>query len=463
MKIHIIVVLTLLTYSLNAQGIRQDGGYLVNSGIINLSSDFGLRINDTLNSQSNSQISFEGNAQQDIQGSGNLNFYNIRMNNSSAGVQLHSDANLSGTLFMVVGDFDLLDQELNLGSLGAVSGENTNSMIKATDGTGSYTAGNDAGDGRIINTVSIGTSGLTNVAGLGIDVTPVSNWGASSVWRDHQQVVGVQNDLSVFRKYTIAPTNASNLQANISIEYNASELNGNSSGSLKMYQLKDNGAKGVEWEELTSTDNGSKVSATSNDNNLSELTVTLAGTGSVLPVSLLSFSSYCDGELVRIQWKTASELNNDYFIIEKSEDGTNYSELIRVNGQGNSNTLSEYEYLDYNGNGTTFYYRLTQVDYDGKTKVYDPIVSQCGLNTDLSFKVVNPAKNSIIILADQDLNQEIDIYLYDMGGKLLYTKSMGQNKRRWLIPAAQFEEGVYQLVFRGKSFIETKPVILIKE
>ena len=453
----------LMAQSIFAQGIRVDGGYLVNSGTINLSQDFNLEVNSTLNSQTNSQISFEGNSLQSINGSGNLNFSSIRLNNSGAGVHLNANASLSETLYLVSGDFDLLDYNLDLGSTGMVSGENSNSMIKSTDGSGNYINGSNAGDGKILNSVSISTSGLNDVGGLGIDVIPSINWGSCLVWRDHQQVVGVQSDISVFRKYTILPTNAANIQASVSIEYDASELNGNTSGSLKMYQLKDNGAKGVDWEELVSFDNGTKVTATTNDNNLAELTVTLAGSGSVLPVSLLSFDAYCDDNYVRLQWKTASELNNDYFILEKSIDGILFLEIAMISGQGSSNKLTQYEFLDFNDSDKPIYYRLSQIDYDGKKTIYKPLVSQCGNGDAISFKVVNPAHNQIILLSNKLLNQEVTAYLYDMGGKQLMVKALSQNQQRWVFPMVQFNDGVYQLLLRGVDFVDTKSIILIKD
>lgn len=96
-----------------------------------------------------------------------------------------------------------------------------------------------------------------------------------------------------------------------------------------------------------------------------------------LPIELVNFYGKHYGENIKLFWTTASEINNDYFIIYKSSDGINYSELDRVDGSGNSNVYMNYEYLDNQICDTIVYYKLRQVDYDGKYTESDPIAMQC--------------------------------------------------------------------------------------
>jgi hypothetical protein len=97
----------------------------------------------------------------------------------------------------------------------------------------------------------------------------------------------------------------------------------------------------------------------------------------VLPIELVNFYGKHYGENIKLFWTTASEINNDYFIIYKSSDGINYSELDRVNGAGNSNVYINYEHLDNQICDTIAYYKLRQVDYDGKYTESDPIAIRC--------------------------------------------------------------------------------------
>ncbi len=95
---------------------------------------------------------------------------------------------------------------------------------------------------------------------------------------------------------------------------------------------------------------------------------------STLPIELLSFNATFDNNHVVLDWSTASEINNDYFTIERSTDGVNFEILNIVNGAGNSNDILNYETIDNNPLEGTSYYRLKQTDYDGKFE-YSSLVS----------------------------------------------------------------------------------------
>jgi hypothetical protein len=85
-----------------------------------------------------------------------------------------------------------------------------------------------------------------------------------------------------------------------------------------------------------------------------------------LPVELISFTaSVLDHKDVRLQWQTASEVNNDYFIVERSADGKTWEEVTKVKGQGNSNVMSSYSATDKEAYAGISYYRLKQTDFNG--------------------------------------------------------------------------------------------------
>ena len=462
MKIAIFIIAIILSVSVQAQQISVDNGYMVISGTIRIGGGLRLNYAGTLNSKVGSTIVFEGAGIQNISGTGNGGFENLTLDNSSNGVRLQREISVTGDITMTDGDLDLLNNNINLGQNGDIVGENSNSMIKSTSGNGNYTQGADAGNGAIIRSLDISTAGITNAAGLGINITPNTNWGSCNISRKHQRIVGFDGDNSVFRTYKISPTNSANLSANISIKYNPMELNGNNSGSLKMYQLKDNGAKGTEWEELNSSDNGSEVSATTNDNNLTEVTVALAGTNKTLPVSLLNFEAVCDGDIVLLQWKTASEINNNYFIIEKSIDDFQYEEIARIAGSGNSNNLKQYEIIDNNNEAPITYYRLKQVDFDGISKTYDPIVSECGAQKlQINFSVVNPAIEKLQIFVNESLNTNIIIRIYDAEGREVINSQLASNQQQWQIPIAMLSKGMYYIQFIGYNFTQSKSILIL--
>ncbi|MDG1517497.1 MAG: hypothetical protein P8Q42_05675, partial [Flavobacteriales bacterium] len=89
-----------------------------------------------------------------------------------------------------------------------------------------------------------------------------------------------------------------------------------------------------------------------------------------LPVDLIYFEGKRIGSNVLLEWETMAEINNDYFIVEKSTDGENWEEIQTVDGQGNTSEQTYYSQIDIDGCNGTCYYRLTQVDFDGNSEKF---------------------------------------------------------------------------------------------
>ncbi|AII52277.1 T9SS type A sorting domain-containing protein [Hymenobacter sp. APR13] len=102
--------------------------------------------------------------------------------------------------------------------------------------------------------------------------------------------------------------------------------------------------------------------------------------GGVLPVTLTAFAATRTPKAVRCDWKTASELNNDYFVVERSANGREFEGIGTVAGRGTTSQASSYSYLDQQPLDGLAYYRLRQTDLDG-TYHYSPIVAVTGCTT----------------------------------------------------------------------------------
>ncbi|HOE05765.1 MAG TPA: T9SS type A sorting domain-containing protein, partial [Bacteroidales bacterium] len=144
-----------------------------------------------------------------------------------------------------------------------------------------------------------------------------------------------------------------------------------------------------------------------------------------LPVELLSFGAECKDGSVLLSWTTASEINNDYFELERSDDGTNWNVIAHVEGAGNSNEELKYSFIEIIKISGIVYYRLRQVDYDGSSKLSDMVQVRC--NDDLIKPSVmlypNPFNNQLFVATENwDMNS-LDMELYDMLGKKLATWS----------------------------------------
>lgn len=91
----------------------------------------------------------------------------------------------------------------------------------------------------------------------------------------------------------------------------------------------------------------------------------LCDSPSTLPVQFSDFQVVADNKATKITFSTAIEINNDYFSIERSDDGTNYETVGTIKGAGNSNVDQDYSFVDKNPLPGQSYYRVKQTDFDG--------------------------------------------------------------------------------------------------
>ena len=149
-----------------------------------------------------------------------------------------------------------------------------------------------------------------------------------------------------------------------------------------------------------------------------------------LPVELLSFDLSQKENSVLLKWTTASEINSDYFDIEKSQDAINFQTIGRVTAAGNSNVLINYEFKDNDAKAGVFYYRLACYDYDG-TKTYSGILST--KNGAQYFDAGTPYSNGnyLNIPLTSSSSSKIGIEIYDIKGSLIYAtdKPVGKGKQ----------------------------------
>lgn len=137
----------------------------------------------------------------------------------------------------------------------------------------------------------------------------------------------------------------------------------------------------------------------------------------VLPVSLEYFKASVEENSVALSWKTSSEINNNFFAIERSIDGFKFEEIETISGGGNSNVELYYNVTDLKPFSGISYYRLKQVDFDGTTEYFN--IEAVNVEKTLgTFDVYpNPNNGSFIISADADSGYFYSIF--DSAGKLV--------------------------------------------
>jgi hypothetical protein len=151
---------------------------------------------------------------------------------------------------------------------------------------------------------------------------------------------------------------------------------------------------------------------------------------SPLPVELLSFSAVMNEKNeVELHWVTESEINNDYFTVERSLDAEHFENVLTVDGAGNTTTPHEYSTLDRTPLKGISYYRLKQTDFDG-TQTFSQTVSVNNFAGEGSEVVIypNPATEFIVISVRQsDKNAGSILFrVCDISGRTVFVKPLSQ-------------------------------------
>ncbi len=114
--------------------------------------------------------------------------------------------------------------------------------------------------------------------------------------------------------------------------------------------------------------NGSVISA-SPLSSFGSFTLVSTSSSNPLPIELICFSAVLNNQQVDLDWSTATEINNDYFTIERTVDNKLFDAIRMIKGSGNTTSTKRYSLTDYNPLEGVSYYRLRQTDYDGKSTV----------------------------------------------------------------------------------------------
>jgi hypothetical protein len=177
---------------------------------------------------------------------------------------------------------------------------------------------------------------------------------------------------------------------------------------------------------------------------------------SILPVTFTQFDLKEAASSVEISWTTATETNNDYFVIQKSLDTDNWEDILTVNGKGNSNSLNHYSVLDSKTNYGKWYYRIKQVDYNTEYS-YSKVKSiNLSKETNFDFYTHFTDNNTLNISLNNLFENEIIVEIYNMQGILIRDykiESMQKNlivstigNKQALIIVIKFKENTYSKI-----------------
>jgi trimeric autotransporter adhesin len=170
---------------------------------------------------------------------------------------------------------------------------------------------------------------------------------------------------------------------------------------------------------------------------------------------LVEFSGTVVNNGAQLKWSTATEKNNKEFDLYKSLDGVNFKKVNEQPGKGTSNVANSYSYLDKDFNESA-YYKLVQIDLDGKTKAYDDrIVYLKGLIEPQQLIYPNPTRGKLYITGIEGM---MSISVADVLGKTVRSQKLNGNNRAE-IDLTGLPKGVYMLSIKTLSGQQVKKVI----
>ncbi len=162
----------------------------------------------------------------------------------------------------------------------------------------------------------------------------------------------------------------------------------------------------------------------------------------VLPVDLISFEASLKSNGVVIKWISKNESNNAHFILEKSLDGTNFGLLSKLVAKDNTDQQKNYEFVDQTFNQQA-YYRLTQVDINGKTTIFNDLIRFVkGINTTSVVIYPNPT-TAFVTIKSNNFKDGLKVTLSDLTGKILHRNST--QSAQMDVSLEKFPKGLYIL------------------
>jgi hypothetical protein len=192
-------------------------------------------------------------------------------------------------------------------------------------------------------------------------------------------------------------------------------------------------------------------------------------TAAVMPVSLLSFSGEAQEHINRLFWITSTETNNNGFVIERGIDGKHFTAIASIPSKainGNSTTQINYSYSDTRVLTASAYYRLLQMDKDGRVTYSNIIrIKRSPAQTVIAAAFPNPAKEVLHVAISSVKDETIDLVVTDLGGRIVLKQSSAVTKGDNLISLdiRKFSAGQYFITALDKNGSETAVYRFVKQ
>jgi hypothetical protein len=463
---------------------------------INVSGD--MIVNGTLNAIPTSTINFNGTGIQKISGTQPIVIDNLTVNKANGNLKLEAPVTVRGTLNMLDGNIvttltnilEIGSDNFTTGSINWVDGSVVGPLKRwftnttnSTQSSGIFPVGNEGVNryAQVNFTAPSADGGYLIVAfkdGLAPDAYsnfPLQyNEGNSTKYIQNSDQVGYW-EMTPYsasgQMYGALDDVAYTLRLRINVPTSVAQGGHilNDPPGIRLIRAKGNAAGGHEPWTLAGTYSQYVYNSSSD--------VVIESTGvegfswfngggnndNPLPVELLSFAGECIEKDHVLTWQTASEHNSESFEVQSSRDGVIWNTVNTQVAAGNSNSLLSYNFIHSNVGSDSYYYRLNQIDFNGESKTYDPILVYCASSSSVLMTYPNPSNIGFnLIVKDDNLVGTTTITITDSKGSLVSKRSVeildGTNMIRIEEPLAA---GMYYLQLQNgtNSSIILKHVI----
>jgi hypothetical protein len=417
----------------------------VNSYMINIGGNWNTTSSDTnAFSERTGTVTFDGLSAQNISATaGTETFYNLTINKATNNViQSSTDLVVSNTLTLTSGGLSINGRTLNLTQSspsaiartnGCIISETTTlpySNIKWSVGTstGSFTF--PFGKTRAVadyipftfNVTSSGVSSGTVSVMTYASTTDNTPWPSTVMHLNNS--TGMSNASNVVDRFWFITLDGYTTNPVSTVTFTATPEEVGSLGTLRAQRW--NSSTGG-WDPPKSGQTNSTVYSATVPSVNQFSPWTMSGNNVVLPVELIAFDARLQNGTVKLEWQTTHERNHRSYSVQKSADMESYEEITSVRNTGSSGAVNTYQAEDKTPYYGRSYYRLKQIDIDGKTHYFKPVMienNEMQNGVFIAYPIPSKGSSIKVRICGLQAHQQLNITLKSMMGQTLYARAL---------------------------------------
>jgi hypothetical protein len=388
-----------------------------------------------------STILFNGTNDQHISSTGA--FYNVKISKTAGLVYITSPVTVNANLNLTAGKMSIDNNNLTISNGGSITNASAASYIIAT-GTGTLNQQVTAGGSTVfpVGVASYFTPATVSLtAGSATDVFSATMLPA--VYLNGTSGAAITSN-AVNATWMIGEATAGGSNGTVTLQWPVElELSG-FNRTLSRLAHYTNSAWDYGTTDIPASGSNPYTVSRSGFTGFSPFIVT--NNLNVVPVTWLSVSGTNKNNDNYIYWSTTTELNNGYFVVERTADGTHYTAIGKVNAAANADMVHNYSFVDDNVQETVYSYRIKQVDVDGRFSYSKVITIKSELIPGMTVWP-NPVRDQAALTITSDKTTAVAIRVVDVVGHVIFKtkRSIAKGANQINIDLNNAAPGVYIL------------------